>query len=143
MSENPRPEKPCANYQASRAYYLVSDPEDAAAEPERISLNPATRLCWTLEALMQAGEVGCTPRDRPAPRWSMYVADLRKKGVEIDTVREPHGGDYPGWHGRYVLRSKVRRDQRPEQMHGETGSRKHPRARTDGPARKHPAGPAE
>ncbi len=65
---------------------------------------------WALERLMAAGAMGCTPIVQPAPRWSAYVHDLRKLGVEIETVTEKHGGDYPGHHGRYVLRCRVTRE---------------------------------
>lgn len=62
---------------------------------------------WALLALICAGEKGCTPIDNPAPRWSAYVYKLRNKGFDVETVREPHKGAFPGTHGRYVLRSKV------------------------------------
>jgi len=48
--------------------------------------------------------------DNPAPRWSAYVHNLRESGVEIETVTEPHGGDFAGHHGRYVLRCGVSPD---------------------------------
>ncbi|MDI3336648.1 hypothetical protein QKW60_09535 [Defluviimonas aestuarii] len=64
---------------------------------------------WALECLIAAGEIGCTPIDHPGPRWSAYTHDIRGMGVEIETVHEPHGGDWPGTHARYVLRSRVRR----------------------------------
>ena len=62
---------------------------------------------WALECLLAAGPKGCTPIDRPGPRWSAYVFDLRSMGVAIETIREPHGGPFEGTHARYVLRSKV------------------------------------
>ena len=31
----------------------------------------------------------------------------RKHGLAIETVHEKHRGDFPGRHGRYVLRSAV------------------------------------
>jgi hypothetical protein len=65
------------------------------------------REAWALLALIAAGERGCTPIDHPGPRWSGYVHDLRKLGFAIETVREPHGGPFPGEHARYVLRSRV------------------------------------
>jgi hypothetical protein len=63
------------------------------------------REAWALLALMAAGERGCTPT--PGPRWSGYVHDLRKLGVVIETIRERHGGAFPGDHARYVLRSRI------------------------------------
>lgn len=68
------------------------------------------RDCWALEELRKAGTKGCTPIDTPAPRWSAYVFNLRKLGVEIETVTKPHGGNFAGHHGRYVLRSGVAPD---------------------------------
>lgn len=65
------------------------------------------RVKWALDQLRSAGLRGCTPILHPAPRWSAYVFDLRELGVPIETVREPHEGDYPGSHGRYVLRAIV------------------------------------
>jgi len=62
---------------------------------------------WALEQLRKAGNKGCTPIDNPAPRWAAYVHDLRAMGVEIETITEPHEGDFPGHHARYVLRSAV------------------------------------
>lgn len=62
---------------------------------------------WALEELRKAGGKGCTPIDNPAPRWSAYVHNLRELGLNIDTITEPHGGDYAGHHGRYVLRDIV------------------------------------
>lgn len=65
------------------------------------------RMAWALHELVRAGELGCTPIERPAPRWSHYVFLLRKAGLVIETVDENHGGAYSGSHGRYVLRSPV------------------------------------
>lgn len=65
------------------------------------------REAWALESLIAAGERGCTPIDNPAPRWSGYVHDLRRFGVDIETIHEPHGGAFPGTHARYVLRAPV------------------------------------
>lgn len=36
--------------------------------------------------------------------------NLRELGVETETITEPHEGDFPGHHGRYVLRSGVASD---------------------------------
>ena len=65
------------------------------------------REAWALRMLMAAGDRGCTPIDYPGPRWSGYVHDLRKLGITIETVHERHGGDFPGSHARYVLRSHL------------------------------------
>jgi len=32
----------------------------------------------------------------------------RKHGIDVRTVTEKHAGEYPGYHARYVLQSKVR-----------------------------------
>lgn len=57
------------------------------------------REAWALLALMAAGERG----------WSGYVHDLRRLGFNIETIHEPHQGEFPGSHARYVLRSRVTR----------------------------------
>ena len=66
------------------------------------------RFAWTLSELHKAGTRGCTPIERPAPRWSHYVWRLRHDwGVAIETITESHSGPYAGSHARYVLRSPV------------------------------------
>src|SRR5436309_865366 len=65
------------------------------------------REAWALLELLKSGERGCTPIQHPGPRWSGYVHDLRKLGFVVETIREPHGGPFPGGHARYVLRSRV------------------------------------
>ena len=65
------------------------------------------RDAWALRELISAGEQGCTPITHPGPRWSGYVFNLRKMGISIETVTEPHGGTFAGNHARYVLRSKA------------------------------------
>ena len=70
-------------------------------------LHLSGRELWALRELIRAGARGVTPIERPAPRWSHYVFMLRSYGLDIETIREPHSGDYPGHHGRYVLRSTV------------------------------------
>jgi hypothetical protein len=66
------------------------------------------REAWALGQLRTAGEQGVTPIHRPAPRWSHYIHMLRKAGLDIETIHEPHGGPFSGHHGRYVLRSRVK-----------------------------------
>lgn len=65
------------------------------------------RQAWTITQLFNAGPRGCATIDRPAPRWSQYVMDLRHRGLAIETVYEDHGGPFPGRHGRYVLRTDI------------------------------------
>jgi hypothetical protein len=66
------------------------------------------REAWTLACLTEVRERGIIPLERPAPRWSAYVHSLRKRGLVIDTIDEPHAGPYSGTHGRYVLRTQLR-----------------------------------
>jgi len=70
-------------------------------------VNIRGREAWALRMLVAAGDRGCTPIEHPGPRWSGYVHDLRKLGLSIETVREAHGGPFPGAHARYVLRGSV------------------------------------
>lgn len=76
--------------------------------PDGVPQTIIGRDAWCLEQLLDAGEKGCTPIDRPAPRWSHYVWKLRTKhGIIVETIDEAHGGTYAGHHARYVLRSEV------------------------------------
>lgn len=77
-------------------------------EPSQV-LDLAGREEWALSHLLAAGDIGCTPIDTPGPRWSDYVFKLRRRGIDIATITEPHHGAFPGHHARYVLRSKVER----------------------------------
>ena len=66
------------------------------------------RDAWALDELLAAGLRGCTPITRPAPRWSAYVHALRtERGLNIETVTEPHAGQFAGYHAKYILRSPV------------------------------------
>ncbi|MHA3977426.1 winged helix domain-containing protein [Halovulum sp. GXIMD14794] len=91
------------NHSRSSSYAIQNGDESA------FLVRVKGRMNWALGELIAAGEDGCTPLNRPAPRWSEYVRQLRLLGIEIETVWEEHGGAYPGRHGRYVLRSIVRR----------------------------------
>lgn len=84
----------------SGTHYLITP---TAGELFRITV--LGRDEWALDQLRKAGLKGCTPITQPAPRWSAYIYNLRKLGVEIETITEPHDGDFPGRHARYVLRS--------------------------------------
>lgn len=74
--------------------------------PDGMAFSVQGRDAWALMELIRAGQKGCTPIDHPSPRWSAYVLK-RKHGLDIETVYEPHCGDFPGNHARYVLRSVV------------------------------------
>ena len=65
------------------------------------------REAWTLRRLLEAGSVGVTTIDHPAPRWSHYIFKLRQAGLTISTEYEPHTGPFPGTHGRYRLETPV------------------------------------
>ena len=65
------------------------------------------RECWTLQKLMAAKEGGITAIDNIGPRLSHYVFKLRSAGITIQTDYEKHGGEFPGVHARYTLRSRV------------------------------------
>jgi hypothetical protein len=54
------------------------------------------REAWALASLIEAGERGCTPIEHPAPRWSHYVYLLRRRGLDVETVEERHGGPFKG-----------------------------------------------
>ena len=75
---------------------------------EPFTLYAKGREAWALDRLRWAGPKGCTPIEQPAPRWSAYVHTLRGRGVPIETLYEPHGGEFSGHHGRYILRADVR-----------------------------------
>ena len=86
----------------SGTLYLITP---SAGNPFPITVSGRDQ--WALDRLRKAGRKGCTPITEPAPRWSAYVHNLRKLGVDIETIHEPHEGDFPGHHARYVLRSAV------------------------------------
>jgi len=65
------------------------------------------REAWALAELIDGGMIGVTPLDNPAPRWSQYIMLLRRHGVVIETINEPHKGPFAGHHGRYVLRTPL------------------------------------
>jgi len=65
------------------------------------------RDAWALWSLIEAGPSGCTPLTHVGPRWSAYVFNLRKRGIDVETKHETHGGAYSGHHANYVLRSPV------------------------------------
>jgi hypothetical protein len=66
------------------------------------------RVAWALLSLIKAGSTGCTPINRPAPRWSDYVFRLRGQGINVETKTEDHGGAYAGTHAVYILHDDIR-----------------------------------
>ena len=82
----------------------------------RFKILDAGRVCQvegqearTLAALHDAGSVGITALEVStwALRLAHYVMKLKRHGLAIDMVREKHSGPVPGWHGRYVLRTRI------------------------------------
>jgi hypothetical protein len=65
------------------------------------------RALWALRELIRVGAQGLTSIESPAPRLAAYIFKLRARGLIISTIREQHGGEYPGHHARYVLRTPV------------------------------------
>ena len=61
------------------------------------------RIGWTMVQLANAGLAGVAAYERPAPRWSGYVHELRQMGIPISTTMVRHGGRYKGRHARYTL----------------------------------------
>jgi hypothetical protein len=94
-----------AKGRAKRAGLYQIQPEGG----EAFTIKAVGRNAWTLDRLREAGPKGCTPIEQPAPRWAAYVHSLRTLGVPIETVVEPHGGEFSGTHGRYVLRATVQK----------------------------------
>ncbi|MBZ0262981.1 MAG: hypothetical protein K8F90_20535 [Hyphomicrobiales bacterium] len=68
---------------------------------EELAING--RAAWCLAQLVTTGQKGFTTLERPAPRISHYVFLLRKCGLPVQTIEEPHGGTYRGTHARYRL----------------------------------------
>ena len=59
----------------------------------RDGAEPFTRIvigrdAWALMSLIVAGHRGCTPIQRPAPRWSHYIFKLRRAGIGVETIDE-------------------------------------------------------
>lgn len=82
---------------------------DRLKAPEPVPLRLTKRAEFFLEELIAAGDRGITTIDYPGVRVGDAVHKLRKAGVHIETQYEQHSGEFAGNHGRYVLRSTVRR----------------------------------
>ncbi|QOF71875.1 hypothetical protein IG197_01920 [Aminobacter sp. SR38] len=68
------------------------------------------RAGWALNELVKAGESGCSAADFPAGlRLAHFVYLLRHEyELVIETEHEAHGGQFPGSHAVYRLKSPVR-----------------------------------
>jgi hypothetical protein len=62
----------------------------------------------TLNRLIVRGEAGLTSIENHGPRISQYVMKVRRAGIAVEMIREPHDGGFPGKHGSYFLRSPLR-----------------------------------
>ena len=78
------------------------------AKGEAFTVTAKGRPKWALDALIEAGARGITSMENPAPRLAGYVHLLRTMGVPIETIHEPHGGEFAGHHARYRLQAQVR-----------------------------------
>lgn len=90
-----------------RFFAKVARPEVNGGSAVEFTTEVSGREAWALLSLLAAGSRGCTPINRPAPRWSDYVFRLRGKGVRVETVDVSHGGAYAGQHACYILRDRV------------------------------------
>jgi hypothetical protein len=78
------------------------------AGEHRRRLEISGRAAWALTELVKAGPAGLTTLERPAPRWSHYVYQLKRvHGINIETQHERHGGEFAGNHGRYIVHTPV------------------------------------
>ena len=75
--------------------------------PDGPTIRVNGREAWTLRRLIDAGAKGISGFDQIGPRLSAYIFDLKRLGFSIETQHEKHGGQFPGNHARYVLRSAV------------------------------------
>jgi hypothetical protein len=91
----------------------LGQPEDRAPVVElQVQVDGLERkfvgpFAWTLNELIQAGNKGCAPIERPAPRLGHYVFRLRRNRVSIGTIAELPSGAHSGYHSRYRLASDV------------------------------------
>jgi hypothetical protein len=80
--------------------------EDAPLLPPKPITLPK-RATWFLDELVKAGANGVTTVAYPGVRVSDCLLKLRRAGIAVRTIYEPHDGEFPGRHGRYVLESAV------------------------------------
>ena len=88
--------------------HLRAEVTEPDGEVRRFSV--VGRFAQTLDALVKAGTSGITGQEVGgwAVRLSHYIHRLRHEHhLVIDMELEPHGGAFPGQHGRYRLLSRV------------------------------------
>ena len=72
------------------------------------TIRPAGRDSWALLELVNAGALGITSLENPAPRLASYIHKLRHvHRLNIESLTELHHGPYSGKHSRYLLRQRV------------------------------------
>jgi hypothetical protein len=64
---------------------------------------------WALDEMINARAEGITAINYPGMRLADAVFKLRQAGLTIETIHEPHGGEFKGRHARYILKSRVER----------------------------------
>jgi hypothetical protein len=96
-----------SNRAAARSVKLCFRATIHGPDAEPVTVAVSGRPAWALLSLMRAGKRGCTPIERPAPRWSDYIFRARALGFNIETIHEGHEGSFAGHHGRYVLHDTV------------------------------------
>lgn len=92
-----------ARAQLSIRVQILDDNNNASGFP----ITVVGREYYTLRKLIDAGDRGISLMDHIGPRISHYIFKLRKHGIAIETRDEKHGGDYPGYHARYRLCSRL------------------------------------
>ena len=76
-------------------------------EPDGATVRLAGRPAWVTKELLAAGKRGITAKQYPGCRVAHYIYKYRRAGLVVEKVEEAHGGDYPGHHARYFLRSQI------------------------------------
>lgn len=86
------------------ARYGLPDPQAPLLNVQPLLL--PNRTVMILEEMIAKPE-GITSIDYPGVRVADAVLKLRKAGVDVQTIHEPHGGEFAGHHARYILISRV------------------------------------
>lgn len=92
--------------------YGIPDPSTPLLGVRPLQLTK--RATMFLEEMIAKPE-GITSIDYPGVRVADAILKLRKAGVDVKTIHEPHAGEFAGRHARYVLRSRVTRLPRQQQ----------------------------